>query len=146
MQFSGRIESGGGGGAYVELPADVLEALGGGYRFRVTGRLNGVDFASSTMAMGGGTACVGIHKATRRAAQVDIGAVVELELERDERPREVVIPPELVAALEANPTAAAAFEQLSFTRRHAYARSVADAKRPSTRARRVQQVLWDLNP
>lgn len=145
-RFTGRVESGGGGGAYIELPPEVHAELGAGFRFRVTGRLNGVDFASSTMAMGGGRICVGLHKATRKAAGVEIGDEIELELERDDRPREVEIPPELAATLQENPKAAAAFEQLSFGRKQQYARLVGLAKRPETRARHLQEVLWDLDP
>ena len=88
-QFEGRLEAGRGGGAYVELPADVLTALGGGSRFRVTGTLTGVDFASSAMAMGGGRVIVGMHKATREKAKVVIGELVEVRIERDDRPREL---------------------------------------------------------
>jgi hypothetical protein len=141
QRFSGRMEAGPGGGAYVEMPADVLAALGGGSRFRVTGTLNGVDFASSAMSMGGGRVCVGMHKATRQQAQVDIGDLVEIRIERDDRPRELSIPPELAEALAADPTAAAAFEKLSFSHRREYAQWIGEAKRPETRARRLDQTM-----
>jgi hypothetical protein len=141
LRFEGRLEAGPGGGAFVMLPADVLAELGGGHRLRVTGALNGVEFASSTMPRGGGQECLGLHKATRQAAQVDIGDLVEVRIERDDRPREVTAPAELAAALEADPEAGAAFERLSFTHRREYAEWVAGAKRAETRARRVAQTI-----
>lgn len=141
VRFTGRLEAGRGGGAFVVLPADVLGELGGGHRFRVTGALNGVEFASSTMPMGGGQVCLGLHKATRQAAQVAIGDVIEVDVERDDRPREVSIPIELAEALAADQVAGAAFERLSFSHRHEYAEWVADAKRAETRARRVAQTI-----
>jgi hypothetical protein len=140
-RFQGRLEAGRGGGAFVVLPADVLIELGGGHRFRVTGTLNGVEFAGSTMPMGGGRVLLGLHKATRQAAGSEIGDLVEVQVERDDRPREVSIPAELAAALAADPAAEAAFERLSFSHRREYAEWVAGAKRAETRARRVAQTI-----
>jgi hypothetical protein len=141
LRFQGRLEAGRGGGAFVALPAEVHAALGGGTGFRVMGTLNGVEFASSAMAMGGGQVCVGMHKATRQAAQVAIDDLVEVRIERDDRPREVSIPAELAEALAADPDAGAAFERLAFSHRREYAEWVAGAKRADTRARRVAQTL-----
>jgi hypothetical protein len=140
-RFQGRLEAGRGGGALVVLPPDVLTELGGGHRFRVTGVLNGVEFASSTMPMGGGRVCLGLHKATRLAAGVAIGDLIEVSVERDDRPREVSVPAALAAALAADPSAGAAFERLSFSHRREYAEWVAEAKRAETRARRVAQTI-----
>lgn len=47
-RFTGTLEAGRGGGAFVILPDEVLVALGGGGRFRVLGTINGVDFESPT--------------------------------------------------------------------------------------------------
>lgn len=140
-RFSGRLEAGRGGGAYVVLPAEVLAELGGGSRLRVTGTLGGVDFASSTMAMGGGAVCLGVHKATRQAAGVGIGDAVEVTVERDDSPREVEVPEDLAAALAADEAASAAFQRLSFTHRREYTEWIAGAKRPETRALRVTRTL-----
>ncbi len=141
QRFQAEIEDAGGGGAYVVLPAEVVTGLGGGARFRVTGVLNGVDFASSTMGMGDGRVCLGVHKATRQAAGVSIGDLVDVSVARDDRPREVTIPTELAAALAEDPDAAAAFERLSFSHRREYAEWVGEAKRADTRTRRVREVL-----
>jgi len=107
----------------------------------VTGTLDGVSFASSTTAMGAGGVCLGVHKATRRAAAVEIGDVVDVEIERDRRPRELCVPEDLAAALGRDAAAAAAFEHLSFTRRREYVEWIAGAKRHDTRARRLAQTL-----
>jgi hypothetical protein len=145
QRFTGTLEAGPGGGAFVVLPGDVLLALGGGSRFRVTGAIGGVEFDSSTMAMGGGRVCVGIHKATRQAAGLEIGDAVDVRLDRDTRPRTLDIPAELAEALAGDDDARAAFERLSFTRRREHAESVAKAKRAETRARRVASVLEQLH-
>jgi hypothetical protein len=141
VAFSGTIEAGRGGGAYVVLPADVVAALGGVGRLRVTGTLGGVDFASSTMATGGGAVCLGVHKATRQAAGVNVGDRVDVTVERDDRPREVAVPDDLAAALAADEPAATVFARLSFTHRREYTEWIEGAKKPETRARRVTQTL-----
>jgi hypothetical protein len=139
--FDGRLEGARGGGALVEIPRDVVTALGGGKRFRVRGSLNGVGFESSTMGMGGNRVCLGVHKATREAAAVRVGDTVHVELERDERERVVEVPPDLEAALAGEPEARAAFERLSFTHRREYAEWVGGAKRAQTRERRLVKTV-----
>ena len=141
QRFSGTLEEGRGGGAFVVLPDNVLESLGTGSRFRVTGTLNDVNFDSSTMGMGGGRVCLGVHKATREAAEVEIGDTVNLEVELDTRPREVVVPDDLAAALSRDASIQAAFERLSFTHRREYVEWVTGAKRDETRARRIEKTL-----
>lgn len=142
--FEGRLDAGPGGGAFVVVPPEVLAALGGGVRFRVKGEIDGVGFASSTMAMGGGDVCVGVHKATRRAAAVDIGAVVVLRLERDTSARTLDLPAELASAFAGDDAARATFEGLSFTRRREYVDAITGAEREATRARRVARILAQL--
>jgi Bacteriocin-protection, YdeI or OmpD-Associated/Domain of unknown function (DUF1905) len=139
--FDGTLEAARGGGAFVAIPREALAALGGGTRFRVRGSLDGIGFESSTMAMGAGRVCLGVHKATRKAAGVGVGDTVHVELERDERERVVAVPPELEAALAADPAARAAFDRLSFTHRREYAEWVGGAKRAQTRERRLAQAL-----
>lgn len=141
VRFEGTLQAGRGGGAFVELPAEVLTGLGGGTRFRVRGTIDGAGFASSAMAMGAGRVCVGVHKATRAAIGASLGDSLRLEVERDDRPRELVVPAELKEALGRDAEAGTTFEQLSATHRREYAEWIANAKRPETRRRRVGQAL-----
>ena len=83
----------------------------------------------------------GVHKATRQEAVVDIGDVVEVEIERDVRPRELIVPDDLAAALASDAAAAEAFGRLSFTGRRELVEWVTSAKREDTRARRIAQTL-----
>jgi hypothetical protein len=142
--LEGTLEPARGGGAFVSLPAEVLSRLGGGTRLRVRGTLNGVDFRSSTMPMGGGTARLGVHKATREAAGAGFGDRVVVEVEIDDVSRQVEVPAALAEALEAEPELGAAFERLAPSRRNELASSVAAAERDETRVRRVERVLEQL--
>ncbi len=82
-RFEGTLESAHGGGAYVEIPAGALADLGGGARFRVRGTVNGEPLRSSTMGLGNGRVCVGVHKATREAIGAAFGDTLVFEIERD---------------------------------------------------------------
>jgi uncharacterized protein YdeI (YjbR/CyaY-like superfamily) len=56
-------------------------------------------------------------------------------------PSKIEVPDDLRAALDANPAAAQFFEQLDATNRYAVLYRVLDAKRPDTRARRIEQFV-----
>ena len=141
--FEGVLETARSGGAVVYLPPEVIAELGG-MRVRVAGTLNGVEFESNTMPAGHGEACLGVHKATREAAGVEFGDVVRIELERDDRPRQVELPPELAEALAGEPELKAEFDKLAFTHRREYAQWIGEAKRPETRQKRVGEALQRL--
>ena len=138
--FRGVIEAATGGGAAVRVPPETTSALGGLRQMRVVGTLNGTEFRSSTMPYRGGL-YMGVHKATREAAGVAIGDEIEVVIRRDEAPRVIVVPPELEAALASEPELRARWDGLSFSHRREYADSVAEAKRPETKKRRVEAAL-----
>lgn len=138
--FRATIESTRGGGAVALVPPKVRDALGGLKQMRVTGTLNGTAFRSSTMPYRGGF-YVGVHKATREAAGVEVGDQVELTLARDDSPRTLELAPELEAVLAAEPSLRQRFDSLSFSRRRELAEPIADAKKPETRAARLEKAL-----
>ncbi|HKV68115.1 MAG TPA: YdeI/OmpD-associated family protein [Gaiellales bacterium] len=126
----------------VVLPADVAAAMGGRARIPVAGTINGVAFRGSTMPMGDGRHCVGFRKGIRsQAGGVEIGDSVVIEIGRDDAPRTVAVPPDLAAALAAEPGIRAAFDAMSYTHRREWVEAVEAAKRPETRARRIAQAV-----
>lgn len=139
-RFRTVIEAATGGGAAAQIPADVTAALGGMKQMRVTGSLNGHPIRTSTMPYRGGF-YVGLHKAAREAAGVEIGDEVELALTLDTSPRVLELPPELEAAFIAEPELRERFDALSFTRRREMAEPISEAKKPETRAARVERAL-----
>lgn len=144
LRFTAVLEEARAGGAVVLVPREVASALGGLKQMRVFGTLDGVDYRSSTMPYGGRGLFMGVHKATRQAAGVAIGDVVEIEVTRDDSPRTLELAPELEAALAAEPALRERFNALSFSRRRDLAAPIADAKRPETRARRLGDALTRL--
>lgn len=75
------------------------------------------------------------------AAGVTIGDEVELTLVRDDSPRVLELAPELRAALAGEPELRQRFDALSFSRRRELADPIAEAKKPETRAARLEKAL-----
>lgn len=89
----------------------------------------------------GGDNCIGLSKAARAALGVEIGQEVEALIELDTAERTVEVPAELAAALDAGPGLREAFERQSLTVRKEQARTVAEARKDDTRARRIAKIL-----
>jgi Bacteriocin-protection, YdeI or OmpD-Associated/Domain of unknown function (DUF1905) len=123
----------------VEVPFDVREIYGEA-RPPVRGTVNGVPFQSRLMVYGGVT-WLGLRNELRREAGLADGDSVDVEIERDDSPREVEVPPELASALASDDIAAGVYESLSFTHRREYAEWIAGAKKEETRTRRVAKAL-----
>ena len=123
----------------VVLPFNAKQRYGKA-RAPVRGTVNGAAFRT-TVAVYSGIHLIGFNKDVRERAGVEIGDQVTVELERDDEPREVDVPPELQQALAANSGARAAFEGLSYTHRREYAEWIGEGKRPDTRQRRASRAL-----
>lgn len=96
------------------------------------------------LARMGGRNLIGFSKAVRAELGVEIGDTVEVSITADTAERTVDIPDALAEALASDPTATAAFEAVSYTRRKEIARSIAEAKQEQTRQRRLDKALEDL--
>jgi hypothetical protein len=125
------------------VPPTIVESFRRGKRPPVIVTINGHGWRS-TVAVYGGLYYLGVSRANRSAARVEIGDEVEVSLELDGSPREVELPPLLAEALAADPAARAAFESLSFSNRREHAEAVASAKQEETRTRRLDRVLASL--
>ena len=70
----------------------------------------------SRVASMGGRFIVGISAANRAASGISEGDVTEVDLWLDDEPRVAAEPPDLAAALDRDPRARAAFDQLPYPR------------------------------
>lgn len=130
----------GGGGHLVEVPDEIVVALGGKGRIPVAASFNGVPYRGSIVKMGG-VMMLGVTKAIMTKAGVGPGDVLDVVVENDDAPREVETPPELAKALRKNRAAAAGWEKLSYSHRREYVGFIVEAKKEETRARRVDQTI-----
>lgn len=119
----------------LELSDAQVEELGGGKRAAVLVGIGG-NTARLRLGVMDGKNLIGMSKAVRAQLGVEIGDEVDATVDLDGGEREVEVPDDLAAALQAAGVRAA-FDALSFTRRKELAGGVADAKRPETRERRI---------
>jgi hypothetical protein len=129
------------GGAYVEVPVDVVEALGGQGRIKVRATFDGIPYQGSIVSMGDGNGMVlGILKGIRGQLGKSPGDQVEVTVEVDEAERTVAVPADLATAL-ADAGLREAFDQLSYSRRREHVTSIEAAKKPETRTRRIAHTV-----
>jgi hypothetical protein len=129
----------------IEVPADVIEALGGGKRPPVVVSFNGYEYRTTVGVMGG-RSMIPVSAEHRAAAGVAAGDVLEVALSVDTAPRELELPSDLDAALAADPAARTAFDALSPSAKKAHVLSITGAKTDETRTRRLAKVLGALAP
>ena len=129
----------------IVVPDEVVAELGAGKRPLVKVTIDGTYSFVYTIAVMGGRNMIGFSAAHRAASGFRGGDQVEIALELETAPREVDIPPQLAAALAADPVAAAAFDKLSYTFRKEHARAISEAKADETRQRRLDKILASLH-
>jgi len=125
----------------IQVPAEVVEALGGGRRPPVTVTLNGYGYRSTVAPFADGVYMLPVAAEHRNAAGLTAGDEVDVTLTLDTAPREVEVPPELAAALDADPVAAAFFAGLSNSNKKVFTLSVSGTSNPDTKARRVEKAI-----
>lgn len=124
----------------IELTDAQVEELGGGRRAPV--RVTIADrSAPLRLAVMGGRNLIGLSKAARAELGVEIGETVDALVELDAGERTVEVPDDLAAALDADPAVRAAFDALAYSHRKEHVRAVLDAKKPETRARRIEAAV-----
>jgi hypothetical protein len=140
LRLTAVLEPRGPAGAFV-LTDEQADALGGGRKaFPVSVTVNGTTLPLRLARMGGEN-LVGLSKAARQAASVELGATYDVELVADAGERTVEVPDDLAAALAADPAARTAFDALAYSHRKEYVRWVTEAKREQTRADRVAKTV-----
>src|SRR5262245_11352478 len=127
----------------LEVPEEVVEALGAGKRPKVTITINGHSWRSRIAIMRG-RYLLGLSNANRGAAGVATGDEVEVEVGLDTEPRVVDEPADFARALDADPAARIAFDRLPYGRKLRQVRDVEGAKRPGTRERRIEKAVAGL--
>jgi hypothetical protein len=136
MRFRTTILQGGKTATGIQVPDEVVEALGAGRRPAVRVTINGFTYRS-TVAVVGGRYMVGVSAENRAGAGVAGGDEVDVDMELDTAPREVAVPADLAAALDAEPAARRTFDGLSYSNRSWHVLQVTGAKTEETRQRRI---------
>lgn len=140
MRFDTTVELGGKAATGIEVPPDVVEALGSGKRPAVMVTVNGYTYRSTIASMGG-RFMLPLSAENRAGAGVAAGDQVEVDVELDTSPRTVEIPDDLRRALAKDAAAKRRFESLPYSHKKEHVRALESAKKPETRERRLAKTL-----
>ncbi len=125
------------------VPPEVVEALGKGKRPPVVVTINGYTYRS-TVAVYGDIFMLGVSAERREASGVQPGQELDVDLELDTAPREVEVPADFAAALDAVPEARRTFDGLSYSNQSWHVLQVVGAKTDETRQRRIEKSVATL--
>jgi len=143
MKFTANIDLNGKTATGIEVPPDVVESLGSGKKPAVAVTINGYTYRS-TIATMGGRFLIPVSGDVRAHAGVAAGDRVEVGLELDAEPRDVVVPDDLRAALDAEPDARTFFEGLSYSNKRRVVMPIEEARTDETRQRRIEKSVGKL--
>src|SRR5436305_29188 len=114
MRFRTVILSSGKTAAGIVVPPEIVAALSSSKKPAVRVTVNGHTYRS-TVATVSGEFMVGISVEERKKAGVAAGDEVDVDIELDTEPREVTLPPDFAAALDADAEARQFFDGLSYS-------------------------------
>jgi hypothetical protein len=140
FSFHTTVELGGKTATGLQVPDDIVAALGAGKRPAVRVTLGSYTYRTTVASMGG-RYLVPLSAEHRAAAGVAAGDEVHVAIEADTEAREVPVPHDLSAALACDDAAGKFFDGLAYTHRKEWVRWIEDAKRPETRERRLEATL-----
>lgn len=140
MRFRTAIRQSDGNATGIEIPSEVMAALGAGKKPPVRLSVNGYAYRS-TVATVDGRSMVGFSAAHRAASGLHGGDEVDVDIEIDNEPRTVAVPDDLAAALDTEPRARTTFDKLSNSMKGYHVAQVLDAKTPETRQRRIEKSI-----
>jgi hypothetical protein len=127
---------------FVDVPADISHAIGNGAaHVAVRGEIEHIPLQSTLVSRGKGCYRLAIHGDIRKKLRVDAGAVLEVAIERDEGPREPVLPPALIIALRNSPKAHKAFRGMTTALRRQLVRYLTSVKHQQSLERRVAKMV-----
>lgn len=122
----------------IEVPPALIEQLGAGQRPPVQVTVNGYQFRSTVGVMKG-KHLVGVSAAIRKETGLQGGDAIEVVLTLATAPREVDMPADFAAALDAQPAARQFFDGLSNSLQRYHVDNVNGAKTDETRQRRIEK-------
>ena len=121
---------------FIPVPFDPRPVFGK-VRAAVKVTLNGYTYRSTIASMGSGP-CIPLRKSNREAAGLEGGETLDVRLDLDAEKREVKPPSDFVKALKAAPPAWDRWRELSYSHQREYVEAIGEAKKPETRARRIE--------
>ena len=124
---------------FIAIPFNPNEVWGVKQRHYITGKVNGHGVRGS-LGSDGKQYFLPLGAAWRRGCGLDAGDAVDVVLS-PEGPQSESLSTDVAEALDAEPEAKAFFESLATFYRNTYIKWIESAKRPETRAARIQEMI-----
>src|SRR3954470_2091638 len=141
MEFRTAVVLGGKTATGLQVPDDVVTALGSGRRPAVVVTVGGYTYRTTVAPMGGAY-WIPLAAEHRAAAGLRAEQEVDVDIELDSAPRTVELPDDLSAAMD--DAARSAFDGLAPSHKKEWVRWVTDAKKPETRTARIEKTVEGL--
>ena len=141
MEFRTTVTLGGKTATGLQVPDEVVTALGAGKRPPVVVTVGGHTYRSTVASMGGAF-WIPLAAEHREATGLSAGDEVDVVVEHDPSPREVALPDDLAAAFDDD--VRAFFDGLAPSHKKEWVRWVEEAKKPETRAARIEKTVESL--
>ena len=141
MRFRTVLESNGKTATGIRVPPEVVAALGPSKKPAVRVSIAGHTYRSTVATRSGVVPRRGQRREPRGPPGSRPATSVDVELELDTEPREVAVPPDLMAAFAADARAQSFFDTLTPSQKQWYVLPIEQAKAAETRARRVAKAL-----
>ncbi|TDH21262.1 DUF1905 domain-containing protein [Segetibacter sp. 3557_3] len=140
MKFQATLQLHGKTATGLEVPADVVTALGSSKRPAVQVTINGYTYRS-TIGPRNGSYMLPVSAEHRTAARIVAGDKITVEVVIDNEPREVNVPTDFTEALNNNMAAKTAFDKMSYSHQLQHVLAIDGAKTPATRQRRIDKAI-----
>ena len=124
----------------IVVPDDAIEQLDAGHRPAVIVNVNGYEYRNTVGVMGG-KHLISISAAVRKETGLAGGDSIHVTLTVADSPREVAMPEDVAAALDAEPALRIFFEGLSNSLQRYHVDNITSAKTDDTRKRRIDKTL-----
>jgi hypothetical protein len=144
MKFQTKLILGGKTATGMVVPDKIVEALGSGKKPAVTVTINGYSYRS-TVAVMGGKFMLPVAAEVRVGAGIAAGDQLDVNVELDTVPREVVVPEDFAKALTGDAKAKKFFDGLSYSNKRGFVMSIEGAKAAETRQRRIDRAVVSLS-
>jgi hypothetical protein len=144
IEFSAPILDPSGSGAYVEFPFDTQELFGTTGRIPINVRFDGEPYRGTMLRYGTEKHIIIVVKKIREKIGKQISDLVNVQVELDDKSREVSIPEDVQSIFSQNQTALEKFQKLSYTLQKEYIDWIVEAKRAETRQNRIEKMMFKL--
>lgn len=127
----------------IPVPEDVMEKLGAGKKPAVQVTIGEYSYRTTIGSMGG-KFMIPLSAEHRKGAGIAAGDEVNVNIELDTEPRELIVPADFLEALEHETEAKQFFDGLSYSNKRRFVLSIEGAKTAVTRQRRIDKAVVTL--